>query len=79
MNNDELKCSLNAGALEKLAEYDQPEIDYYAIKECDNCGGELTKAERSKAVSDGFARVCMPCRPIVQQQLNELMEGLASL
>ena len=35
--------------------------------------------ELNRAVCDSFARVCATCKPIVQEQLNELMKGMAQL
>lgn len=70
---------LNAKGLTAYNALDEAEQDYYCFENCDNCGNELTDDELNAAVCDGFARVCAPCRPIVRQQLQELMEGMAQL
>lgn len=74
-----LKERLNSKGLTVYDAYDAAEQEYYCFENCDNCDKVLTDDELNAAVVDGFARVCAPCRPIVEEQLQELMEGMAQL
>lgn len=74
-----LKQKLNSDGLRAFNGLEADEQDYYCFDYCDNCSELLSDDELNRAVCDSFARVCTPCRPIVQEQLNELMEGMASL
>lgn len=70
---------MNSNGLTAFDALDAAEQEYYCFDNCDNCDNALTDEELNAAVCDGFARVCAPCRPIVEQQLQELMEGMAQL
>lgn len=74
-----LKEKLNTKGLTAYNALDAAEQEYYCFDYCDNCQKPLTDDELNAAVVAGFARVCATCKPIVQEQLNELMKGMAQL